>query len=301
MAFPAKSAGITIHGDTYPFITPARYSTALSGKVVLVTGASRGIGRHTALAFAKAGAHVALLARSSSAIEALASEIKTQYKVPVLTITSDVLSDAAGIISQVEKGLGPVDILINNAGKNRVIRFADETDFASWWDVFEVNTRAPLALIHALIPTFRARGNGTVITVGSAVADGPVPFLGPYVGSKAAVQKTVQIIDLELKTLGIQNFVIHPGANISDLSTKEESVKSEEMKQYLAAFHPYMTDTLDLASDSMVALAGLAQEGKVGFLSGRYWDVTEDLEELIKKGDEIESGDLYNLRLRKLI
>lgn len=300
MAAARRSTGITIHSDTYPFISPSRYRASLSGKVVLVTGASRNIGRATCLAFAQAGAHVAALARSSSALDSLISEITTQYRVPALAVTSDVVGDAPGIVKRVEEVLGPIDILINNAGMNRMARFAEEKDFATWWRVWEVNTLAPLALIHALLPSFLARGHGTVITVGSAVTDSPPPFISSYVGSKAGTQKAIQLIDQELKPQGIQNFVVHPGVNVSELSSGDDSIIGEEMKGILSGYLQYLTDTLALSADSMVALAGLAEEGKAGFLSGRFWDAAEDLEELMLKRAQIESEDLYNLRLRKL-
>jgi NADP-dependent 3-hydroxy acid dehydrogenase YdfG len=300
MAVARRSTGITIHNDTYPFISPSRYGASLSGKVVLVTGASRNIGRATCLAFAQAGAHVAALARTSSALDSLVSEITTQYRVPALAVTHDVVGDAPGIVKQVEEALGPIDILINNAGKNRMARFAEEDNFATWWHVWEVNSLAPLALIHALLPSFRARGHGIVITLGTAVTDTPVPFLSSYIGSKAGMQKAIQVIDPELKAQGIQNFVVHPGANISELSAGDDSIIGDEMKGIISGFLQYMTDSLALPADSIVALAGLAEEGKAGFLSGRFWDVAEDLEELMHKRDEIESEDLYNLRLRKL-
>lgn len=300
MAVARRSTGIAIHNDTYPFISPSRYRSSLSGKVVLVTGASRGIGRATCLAFAQAGAHIAAVARTTSALDSLISQIKSQYKLPALAITGNVVSDATGIVKQVEEELGPIDILINNAGKNRMSRFAEEKDFATWWHVWEINTLAPLAMIHAILPSFRTRGHGTVITLGTAVTDGPVPFLSSYIGSKAGIQKAIQVIDLELKVQGIQNFVVHPGSSVSELSAGDDSIIGEEMKTIISNYLPYMTDTLALPADSMVALAGLAEEGKAEFLSGRFWDVAEDLEELMKKKDEIVSEDLYNLRLRKL-
>jgi hypothetical protein len=128
MAVAKRSTGITIHNDTYPFISPSRYRTSLSGKIVLVTGASRSIGRATCVAFARAGAHVAALARTASALDSLVSEITTQYGVQALAITGDVVGDAPGTIKRVEEGLGHIDILINNAGKSRMARFAEEKD-----------------------------------------------------------------------------------------------------------------------------------------------------------------------------
>jgi NADP-dependent 3-hydroxy acid dehydrogenase YdfG len=98
----------------------------------LVTGASRGIGRETPLRFAQAGAQVAALGRTSSSIDWLVSDIKTKYNVLAVVIADDVLGDVASIIGQVEAELGPVDILMNNAGKNRMARFTEEKDFLTW-------------------------------------------------------------------------------------------------------------------------------------------------------------------------
>jgi NAD(P)-dependent dehydrogenase (short-subunit alcohol dehydrogenase family) len=186
MAVAKRSTGITIHNDTYPFISPSRYRTSLSGKIVLVTGASRSIGRASCVAFARAGAHVAALARTASALDSLVSEITTQYGVQALAITGDVVGDAPGTIKRVEEGLGHIDILINNAGKSRMARLAEEKDFATWWRVWEVNTLAPQALIPAVLPSFLARGRGTVINVTSAAGDGcpvPVPLIVRWIES----------------------------------------------------------------------------------------------------------------------
>lgn len=87
------STGITLHHDTYPFISPSKFAGSLQGKVVLVTGASRGIGRAAALAFAAAGASVAAIGRTAPEIESLVSEIKSKHNKPALAIVGDVLSD----------------------------------------------------------------------------------------------------------------------------------------------------------------------------------------------------------------
>jgi len=115
------SHGITQHHTPYPFITSLNTPTALTGTIVLITGASRGIGRATALAFAAAGASVAVLARTALDLETLASEIKEKYNTPVFPITGNVLADPVGIVKQVEGHFGHIDILIYNAGIYRKV------------------------------------------------------------------------------------------------------------------------------------------------------------------------------------
>jgi NAD(P)-dependent dehydrogenase (short-subunit alcohol dehydrogenase family) len=115
------STGITLHHDTYPFIAASKFAGILIGKVVLITGASRGIGRDTALAFAAAGASVAALGRTRADIESAVAEIKSKYNVPAVAIVGDVLGDSGSIISTAEKELGPIDILVNNAGISRMV------------------------------------------------------------------------------------------------------------------------------------------------------------------------------------
>ncbi|KAH8777217.1 hypothetical protein BGZ57DRAFT_953036 [Hyaloscypha finlandica] len=282
------STGITQHHEPYPFITAFNKPTTLTGRIVLVTGASRGIGRNTALAFAAAGASVAVLARTAADLATLASEIKEKYGTPVLAITGDVLADPGSIVCQVEEKFGKID-----------------KDISAYWRVFEVNVKGPLSLLHAVLPGFQKRGKGTVITVGSSAADLPLPFQSSYDASKAAVQKAIQILDMELRELGVLNFLIQPGTMATHLG--RGAVIGGGFGELLSGYAKYMIDSIDLPAQSMVALAVLAGNEKdkggderVKRLSGRYWDVSDDLEQILEKSAEIAERDLYHLRIRKL-
>ncbi|KAE9378663.1 NAD(P)-binding protein, partial [Stipitochalara longipes BDJ] len=199
------------HNDTYAFISPSKFTEKLIGKVVLITGAGRGIGKATALALAAAGASIAGISRTASELETLELEIKRISKAPTLFLVRDVLSDPAKIISEVEKSLGPIDVLINNAGITRVGPFYLEKNIDFWWHVQEVNVKAPMALIHACLPSMIARGSGKIITLGSAAADNSFPFGSAYGASKAALQKAHQCLDIEMRGKGIVFYCIHPG------------------------------------------------------------------------------------------
>jgi short-subunit dehydrogenase len=230
--------------------------------------------------------------------------IKTRYSVPALAITGSILDSGAKIIAEVESELGPMDVLVKNAGIQRMSRFASETDLSGWWKTVELNLLGPISMIHAVLPGFKVRGHGTIITVGSAVADITVPFMSSYQASKAGLHKAIQSLDAELSSQGIMNFLIHPGNIATDLALGD-GVVGEEMKEIMKGFVPYMNDTVELPAWSMVTLAVLSgeDEGKderVKVLSGRYWDVEDDLGMLLEHTKEIEERGLYHLRTRKL-
>jgi short-subunit dehydrogenase len=174
--------------------------------------------------------------------------------------------------------------------------------------VFEVNIKAPTQLIHAVLPSFLSRPGSpkVIITVGSSSADLPLPFLTAYTASKAGIVKTIQILDMELREKGIFNYLIHPG-NIksTSLTHSSEATVGQEMKDMLDGFKKSgaMDDTTALPADSMVALAALSQgneKERIGVLSGRYWDVQDDLEELLAQQEGIQKRGLYQLRVRRL-
>jgi len=105
---------------------------------------------------------------------------------------------------------------------------------------------------------------------------------------------------MELREKGIVNFVVQPGGVKTDIT---DSVVGDDLIAIMDGFKQYMTDTLELPGHSMVALAARSlqgDEGRVNWLSGRFWDCEEDLEELIAKKEEIEKKGLYHLRIRKL-
>ena len=208
-------------------------------------------------------------------------------------------------------------------------RFTTDPSIAAYWKVFEVNVKGPLVLLHATLPFFAKNegGKGIVITVGSAAADLLLLFQSAYNASKAAVQKAVQILDMELREQGVLNFLVQPGAMVTDLGV--EAVVGNEVQEMLGgwakvsllfSFHlvyrdermetdcvQYMIDDIALPAQGMVALAVLAGNGKdkggderVKLLSGRYLDLKDDLEQTLEKSGEIAERDLYHLRIRKL-
>ena len=161
---------ITTHHDTYPYIFPSKFKGSLKGKVILLTGAGRGIGRASALAFAAAGANVACISRTLSDTVSLVEEISQKGYPRAIAIAADVgLSDTPKrVVKEVEAELGPVDVLINNAGISRISDVEHERDMGAAMKVFEVNVWGALNFIHTVIPSMIARKSGVIINVQSS-------------------------------------------------------------------------------------------------------------------------------------
>ena len=185
----------------------------LAGRTAVVTGASRGIGAATARALAKAGARVALMARTKSELDALAAEIGG------IAVQCD-LRERASLddgVEQALRGLGAApDILVNNAG---VFRTAPVGGLSAETveDAVAVNLLAPLLVAGAFLPRMRARGSGHVVTVGS-IADRKI-FEGNsvYSATKFGARAMHEVMREELKGSGIRATLVSPGSTDTSL------------------------------------------------------------------------------------
>ena len=156
----------------------------IEGRVALVTGGGRGIGRAIALALAQAGAHVAVAARSVPEIEAVAAEV-TRLGRRAFFLPLDV-SDRAQLAeapAQVAAALGPVDILVNNAGLHASVALHKQDD-ASWDAIMAVNLTAPMLLSRACLPHLYQQAWGRIINVASVAGKIGLKYGGAYAASK---------------------------------------------------------------------------------------------------------------------
>ena len=162
-------SNITSHHDTYPYISPSKFTGSLRGKVVLLTGAGRGIGRAAALSFAAAGANVACISRTLSDTLSLVQEISQKGYPRAIAIAADVADvDAPGrVVGEVQRELGSVDVLVNNAGISRISDLEHEQGMETAMKVFEVNVSGAMSFIHAVVPSMIRRKSGVIINVKS--------------------------------------------------------------------------------------------------------------------------------------
>lgn len=189
----------------------------VSGKRVLITGASRGIGAAAARVFADAGARVGLAARDAGAVTALAAEIGAG----ALPISCDVSdhSQMVAAVAAMTRHFGGVDILINNAGVIEPIAGLDQVDPAAWDRLIDINLKGVFHGIRAVLPSMITRGGGTVITVSSGAAHTPLEGWSAYCASKAGAAMLSACLHHEMRLKGIRALALSPGTVATDMQT----------------------------------------------------------------------------------
>ena len=180
----------------------------------IVTGASSGIGKATALAFAKSGISVALVSRSVDKLKAVASEIEaleTKAEAGVYPLDLAVVEQVSSQMAKICDDFGPVDILVNNAGMAYTNLLSD-TSLKDWQQIIELNVTSVFQCIQGVLPQMRDRKKGTIINVASIAASNAFPQWGAYGVSKAAVVALGKALAVEERDNGIRTVTICPGS-----------------------------------------------------------------------------------------
>ena len=182
---------------------------SISGKTVIITGASRGIGEAAAEVFAAAGARVALLARGEDAIRAIAARIGEN----AMAISCDVsrYDDVAGAVEQAEAAFGPTEVLINNAGAVEPVSHLATSDPKAWDKVIDINLKGVYYGMRAVMPGMIVRGSGSILTISSGAAHNPVEGWSHYCASKAGVAMLTRMVHKEAGDRGIRAIGLSPG------------------------------------------------------------------------------------------
>ena len=190
----------------------------MQGKVVAITGASRGIGAAAARAFAAAGAKVALLARSQREIDALAAEIGAE----ALAMRCDVAdwTSVEQAVATVVQRFGRLDVLVNNAGTIDPIARLSDADPTAWGQAIDVNLKGVFHGMRAAIPVMRAQGGGTIINVSSGAARNALEGWSSYCAGKAGALMLTQAAHLEEGPHGIRVLGLSPGTVATEMQVK---------------------------------------------------------------------------------
>ena len=187
-------------------------ANAPTRRKAIITGASSGIGRATAIAFAKAGIDICLVSRSQSKLDEVASLIESDGgKVKILPLDLTDLSAVAGEIAKIVEEFAGIDILVNNAGLGYT-NLLRETPLADWQKVLDLNVTSVFQCIQGVLPTMRKQGSGTIVNVASIAATNPFPEWGTYAVSKSALVTLSQCLAMEERGNGIRVTCVNPGA-----------------------------------------------------------------------------------------
>jgi len=190
---------------------------SLKGRVALVTGASRGIGRSIALALGAAGADVACCARSEAQVAATAGEVRERGgRAEGFRLDVTQSAEIERVVRNVETALGAVDVLVNNAGITLEKKSVEVTD-AEWERVLATNLTAMFRLARAVAPGMIARGRGKIINIGSMYGRLGVPRYAAYCASKAAAEALTRSLGAEWARHGIQVNCLAPGYMNTDI------------------------------------------------------------------------------------
>lgn len=189
-----------------------------SDKVVLITGASRGIGAAAAHAFAGAGARVALLARDRDAIAAIAAGIGDH----ALALGCDVArwDDVEAAVAATVAAFGRLDVVVNNAGVVEPIGRLAEIDPADWGRATDINLKGVFHVTRAALPAMLGQGRGTIVTVSSGAAHNPVEGWSAYCASKAGAAMLTRSLHLEYGSRGIRAMGLSPGTVATDMQRR---------------------------------------------------------------------------------
>jgi short-subunit dehydrogenase len=207
---------------------------ALQDKVVLITGASSGIGEAAARAYAAAGARVVVAARRFERVEALARGLEEQGRAAV-AVRCDVREEESvrEAVEMAEARFGGVDVLVNNAGVGLYGPIAELTPEALHAN-FEINVYGALRCVRAVLPQLRARGGGQILNVSSVLGHRALPGMGGYCASKFALNGLTEAMRIELRPEGID--VILVSAGVTDTEFRESAMTTSGQRESRAPF-----------------------------------------------------------------
>ncbi|KZP00332.1 NAD-P-binding protein [Calocera viscosa TUFC12733] len=269
MAAVNEDLPVTFHHDIYPGIEPEKYKSTASGKIVFITGASRGIGEATALAFAQSGASLFLVARKVETLTAVKESIlKAAPETRIGLQPADVV-----VPEQVEAAVlacishfGRIDIAIANAGASEKFGLGlVDIDPNEWWRIWEVNVRGTFNTAHFVVP-YLAKTKGYLLITTSRAAQKRRAGTSAYASSKHAINRITEFIALEHEADAIKVFALHPGSVKTDMAINDGGPMIAHL----------LIDDVNLPAWTMVRLTS----GSEDYLSGRYVSAYWDLDEV---------------------
>ena len=277
-------------------------SEALRGQVAIVTGGSRGIGLAIATALAAEGAAVALVARSREAVEAAARNI-LDTGAHAIALAADVTDQGAvaWIVEETVRQLGPVDLLVNNAGLAAAVGPVWDVDPEVWWRDVTTNLRGSFLCARAVLPGMLARRRGRILNVVSSFGihthpeSKPTPYASAYSCSKAATIVLTENLAAMTQDHGVRVFAFRPGFVRTALL--EDGARSPAGRQWLPELQAVLDSDRLVPPERAARWAVFLASGEANDLSGRVFNATHDSNTLGGRSNEIRREGKYVLRL----
>ncbi|MFZ1991028.1 MAG: SDR family oxidoreductase [Alphaproteobacteria bacterium] len=260
----------------------------LDGHVALVTGAGRGFGRAIAERLAREGAAVAVTARSKSEIDDAARMIEAAGA-RGFAVAGDITKrgDIENIVHATEKALGPLSLIVSNAGVPWPFGPLWVNDPEKWWAAQEVHVKGPMMLAHAVLPGMVARRKGRMIFVSAIASHMTVSGLSAYIIGKTAQRRLAELVAFEARDYDVSAFSIDPGFVFTQLA--EDTMNSPEAQKYLPNMVERLREMKARGRGSDEDYARCAQRcvdlasGRYDALSGSYSELPDDLEKMLRE------------------
>ena len=252
----------------------------MSEQVAMVTGAGRGFGRAIAERFAAEGARVALLARSREEIAEVAHGIVASggKAVPIPCDVTDP-ADVTAAVARAETELGPLTLLVNNAGVPGPFGPLAQLDAEAWWRAQEVHIRAPLLFLNCILPGMIGRGSGRIIVVSAIASRLVAANLSAYCTGKIAQTRIVACAAAELAGTGVSIFAIDPGFVFTQLA--RDTMESPDAQKWLGGMVGRLQEKQHEPPNDLARCAQRCVDlasGRYDALSGRYMELPDDID-----------------------
>ena len=256
----------------------------LSHDVAIVTGAGRGIGRAIALSLAADGAAVAVCARTEQEIAETAALIANAGgRAIALKLDVRDVGGVRAVVEETAQRLGAVTLLVNNAGTPGPAGLDWEVNAEAWFECIEVVVQGAFLLCQAVVPGMIDRGSGRIINIASVSGTRAFPPITATSVAKTALIRFSEGLAGELNDHGVQVFAIHPGVVRTRL---------------LESYGLQLPEEWYVGPERAGSLCARLASGRYDALSGRFLGIDDDLDELLKRADEITARDLYTLRIQ---
>lgn len=269
----------------------------LTGKVAIVTGGGRGIGRAISLAFAREGADVAIASRTINEIEETAKEIQRLGR-RALAVRTDITNQESveQLMGQVIEEFSGIDILVNNAGIQGPIGPLWENDTDKWIETVQTNIIGTFLCIRALLPIMIEKRQGKIINLSGGGAASPRPYFTAYAASKAAIIRLTETLAHEVQGFNIQVNAIAPGAVNTGMLGEVLEAGNKAGQDELSAAQKRVIDG-GVPPERPAALAVFLASHLSGGLTGRLISsIHDDWERIGSNIHSIMSSDIYTLR-----
>ena len=252
--------------------------------VAIVTGAGRGIGRAIALSLAADGAAVGVLARTEQEIAETTALISNAGGRSI-ALPLDVRDVAAvrAAVAETARRLGPLTILVNNAGTPGPAGLDWEVDAEAWFECIEVIVRGAFLLCQAVVPGMLDRGSGRVINIASISGTRAFPPIIATSIAKTALIRFSEGLATQLDGRGVRVFAVHPGVVRTRL---------------LESYGLQLPEEWFVGPERAGSLCARLASGRYDALSGRFLGIDDDLDQLLNRKDEIVARELYTLRIQ---